>query len=144
MAANVTLVTRLGQLREDQDIQQKDVAAVLGVHRSAVCRWEAGIRIPSICYAAAWAPLVSRRLVATTLDGRVVAEGQALAALAGLREAAGVSRSELARLLQLPYSTIASWERKAGPHTCLITVQRHLGGLGYRVGLAPTQAGVAA
>lgn len=132
----VTIPMRLGQLRTDRDIFQKDIAAALGVHRSAVCRWESGAQVPSVYHVAVWAHFLGRCLVAVSNRGVIVAEGEKLADLAQIRKGAGVSQLELARRIGRPCATVATCERKAGPGTFLTTAQRHLEGLGCRVGLA--------
>lgn len=132
----ITIGQRLDQLRTDLDIPRAEIAKQLGVGETIVSEWGAGHGNPNLAHTAAYARLVRWRLIAT-LNGKVIAEGEALADLVSLREEVDLSRAELAERLGIIPARVSERERRAKPSMWLAPCQKYLRACGYKVGLAP-------
>lgn len=135
---------RIGNLREDHDKPRKTIADAIGVSDTAVWQWDTGNKSPKIPSVIAYAAQFNHRIVVRR-NGRIICDlADALPRLAELRQAAGLTMRELARILHIVFNSVCNLERDVGPASCLSTVERYLVGCGYQVALVPADMAVAA
>lgn len=131
------LMVRLGHAREQAGIRQNAVAAQLGVHTDTVYKWEAGQRSPHYAHANAYAHHINQQIILH--DGRrILARGADIpAALPRLREAAGISRRQLADTIHVTRQAVTAAERRG--HQLLTAVEAAARGLGLTVDVRACQ-----
>ncbi|WP_326828717.1 hypothetical protein OIE13_22665 [Streptosporangium sp. NBC_01810] len=134
-------MSRLVSLGRAAGIQQQHIAAELGLGAKAgptrVSAWVAGTAIPNVGHTCGWSRAVGYRAVVQR-DGTVIGDFLDVWPTAGqLREAAGLSRADVAACLYVQNSWAHEVEQKAGPRTRLTTAVQYLGVLGCEITLEP-------
>lgn len=131
----LTILDRLRQFREDRDLHQRHIANTLGITIQAVSLWERHSRSPSIQHAAAYARLVSHRLVARR--GNTIVDVLAiLPNLGRFRKLHGVTQAALDQRTRATRACFVE-ARCQSTGLRLITLQGYLAGLGYELVLIP-------
>lgn len=135
------LISRLRELRQAAGIEQQHIAATLGLAAKAgpsmVGAWEAGREIPRVGHFCGFAHTVGCRAVVRRGGETIGDLIDVWPTIQHLREAAGLSRMDVAECLYVHKSTVQAAERAAGPQTRLTTALRHLGALSCVVDLEP-------
>ena len=112
--------TRLKDIREDNDLKQKDMANILNVKRSAYSLWELGINIIPLKYLVAFADYfnysIDYVLGLTKIKGNdYVVKGLNLKILGKnlkeIRIKKGISQNAIAKILNVNQACIAKYEK---------------------------------
>lgn len=140
----IPLIATLVTLRRAAGIQGQEIARTLGLGSTAgpsmVSRWESGQTIPTVGHTIGYAHAVGRQVVVTR-DGTPVDDlVSLLPTLAGLREAAGLTRDDVARCLWVTRASVGYLEHSAGPRTHLDALLRYLGATGHTLDVAALEA----
>jgi len=101
----MSLSERLQQLREQLDMPQKELAALIGVSRSTLASWESGHRKPELAHMEAIGK-IGNVSIDWLLGGSVKFANQ----LRTLRNSRGLTQKDLAKLMSLSPSTVAMYE----------------------------------
>ncbi|MFI6793632.1 helix-turn-helix domain-containing protein [Nonomuraea sp. NPDC050383] len=133
---------RLRHLRQDNDLDQQQLAPAAGVSTSALRRWELGHASPYIGHATAVARALHHEIVITRHGVVIATLAETLSDSAGFRHRQHATRADLAALLYISHLSVGITERKAaaGRQLTVATLERYFEALGYQIGLAPAEA----